>query len=63
MAKKLVLVSDLSGEEIPEGAGAKIAITTNGARFELDTKREEVENLISAGRKVGKRGRKPKTAA
>jgi hypothetical protein len=32
MAKKTVLVSDMSGEEIPEGKGANVRITLRDAR-------------------------------
>jgi hypothetical protein len=63
MAKKTVLVSDQSGQEIPEGKGAKVRITFNDARRgsrELDLTDAEAEAL--GGRSVARRGRKPKTA-
>ena len=63
MAKKTVLVSDLSGEEIPEGKGATIRITFNDARKgvrELDVTDDEAENL--GGRQVRRRGRRPRGA-
>ena len=44
MAKKVVLVSDLSGEEIQEGKGAKVRITFEDARsgsLELDVTADE----------------------
>ena len=48
MARKTVLVSDQSGQEIPEGKGAKVRITFNDARKgarELDLLDEEAEAL------------------
>jgi hypothetical protein len=66
MAKKTVFVSDLSGEEIPEGKGARIRITFEDARrgpYEIDCTAEEAEELGRRGRRVGRRGRRPKGAA
>jgi hypothetical protein len=63
MAKKTVRVSDMSGEEIPEGKGATLRITFRDARKgvrELDLTDSEAEKL--GGRAVGRRGRKPKSA-
>ncbi len=63
MAKKTVLVSDLSGSEIPEGKGATIRITFRDARKgvrELDVTDDEAENL--GGRQVRRRGRRPRAA-
>ena len=64
MARKTVLVSDMSGAEIPEGKGATIRITFRDARKgvrELDVTDEEAEKL--GGRSVARRGRRPKNAA
>lgn len=64
MARKSVFVSDLSGKEIPEGDGATIRITFNDARkgsYELDVTNVEATELGSKGRKVARRGRKPKS--
>jgi hypothetical protein len=61
MAKKTVRVSDMSGEEIPDGKGATVRITFKDARKgvrELDVTDREAEKL--GGRPVGRRGRKPK---
>jgi hypothetical protein len=61
MAKKTVLVSDISGQEIPEGKGAKVRITYTDARRgarELDVTDEEAERF--GGRQVARRGRRPK---
>jgi hypothetical protein len=64
MAKKTVLVSDQSGQEIEEGKGAKVRIIFNDARRgvrELDLTDAEAERL--GGRPVARRGRRPKSAA
>ena len=64
MARKAVLVSDVSGEEIAEGKGATVRITFHDARKgvrELDMTDGEAENL--GGRQVARRGRRPKSAS
>ncbi len=64
MARKTVLVSDISGEEIAEGKGATIRITFHDARKgvrELDVTDAEAEKM--GGRQVARRGRRPKSAA
>jgi len=61
VARKTVLVSDMSGQEIPEGKGATIRITFRDARKgvrELDVTDEEAEQL--GGRQTARRGRRPK---
>jgi hypothetical protein len=64
MARKQVLISDKSGKVIPDGKGAKVRITfvdqRKGVR-ELDLTDEEAEQL--GGRRVARRGRRPKSAA
>jgi hypothetical protein len=63
LARKTVLVSDISGAEIPDGKGATIRITFRDARKgvrELDVTDEEAEKL--GGRSVARRGRRPKSA-
>jgi hypothetical protein len=63
LARKTVLVSDMSGSEIPEGRGATIRITYRDARKgvrELDVTDAEAEKL--GGRNVARRGRRPKSA-
>jgi hypothetical protein len=63
MARKTVLVSDQSGQEIEEGKGAKVRIIFNDARRgvrELDLTDAEAERL--GGRPVARRGRRPKSA-
>jgi hypothetical protein len=64
VARKTIFVSDLSGDEIPEGKGATIRITFHDARKgvrELDVTDEEAEKL--GGRSVARRGRRPKAAS
>lgn len=66
MAQRVVMISDLSGREIEEGRGAKIRITFADARkgsAELDVTDDEAEELARKGRKVARRGRRPKSAA
>jgi len=63
MARKTVLVSDISGNEISDGKGATVRITFRDARKgvrELDVTEAEAEKL--GGRQVARRGRRPKTA-
>jgi hypothetical protein len=63
MAKKIVRVSDLSGEEILDGKGAAVRITFADARKgvrELDLTDAEADKL--GGRSVARRGRRPKSA-
>jgi hypothetical protein len=64
MARKSVFVSDLSGEEIPEGKGATVTIKFTDARkgtIVLDVTDAEGEKLGEKGRKQARRGRRPKT--
>jgi hypothetical protein len=61
VAKKTVLVSDISGAEIPDGKGATVRITFRDARKgvrELDVTDAEAEQI--GGRQVARRGRRPK---
>ena len=64
MARKIVRVSDMSGDEIADGKGATIRISYSDARKgtrELDVTDAEAEKL--GGRSVTRRGRKPKAGA
>jgi hypothetical protein len=64
LARKTVLVSDISGQEIAEGKGATVRITFRDARKgvrELDVTDEEAERM--GGRSVARRGRRPKAQA
>jgi hypothetical protein len=63
MARRTVLVSDLSGEEIPEGKGATITISFQDARkgtIVLDVTDGEAEQAGAKGRRQAKRGRRRK---
>ena len=65
MARKTVLVSDLSGKEISENDGARVRITFADARrgaIELDVTAEEAKEMGAKGRQVARRGRKPKSS-
>jgi hypothetical protein len=60
VARKTVLVSDKSGETIPDGKGATVRITFVDARKgvrQLDLTDAEAEEL--GGRPVARRGRRP----
>ena len=64
MARKTMLVSDMSGEAIPDGKGATVRITFRDARKgvrELDLTDAEAEKI--GGRAVARRGRKPTSAS
>lgn len=64
MARKTVVVSDLSGETIEEGQAAKVRITFDDGRrasIEMDVTAEEAADLGRKGRQVARRGRKPKS--
>jgi hypothetical protein len=63
VARKTVLVSDISGEEIPEGQGATLTISYADARrgvVRLDVRADEVKDLARRGVRQARRGRKPK---
>jgi hypothetical protein len=64
MARKTVLVSDLSGKEIGDPKdGASVVITFNDARrgvVRLDVLATEVADLASKGTQQKRRGRRPK---
>jgi hypothetical protein len=65
MARKTVLVSDQSGQEIPDGKGAKVRITFDDARsgsVEMDVTAEEARAMGAKGRQVARRGRRPKSS-
>ena len=64
MAKKVVLVSDLTGNEIEDGKAAKVRITYADARrgiVELDVNADEVDDLARRREKVARRGRRPRS--
>lgn len=62
MARRTIRISDISGQEIPEGKGATVRITFPDARKgarELDVTDAEAESF--GGRPVARRGRRPKS--
>jgi hypothetical protein len=64
VARKTVLISDMSQQEIADGKGATIRITFRDARKgvrELDVTDAEADRL--GGRQVARRGRRPKSAS
>jgi hypothetical protein len=65
MSRKTIVVSDLSGDTIEDGKGAKVRITFDDARsgaIELDVTADEARELGSKGRQVARRGRRPKSS-
>ena len=66
MARKTVLVSDLTGKEIEESNAAQLVINYRDARrgrVVLDVNADEVDDLARRGTKQARRGRKPKSAS
>jgi hypothetical protein len=66
VARKTVVVSDLSGETIEAGNGAKVRIVFDDARrgsIEMDVTADEAKALGAKGRQVARRGRKPKSSS
>lgn len=64
MARKTIMVSDLSGEGIDEGKGATVSIKFADVRkgtIVLDVTDGEAEEMGRKGRKQARRGRRPKT--
>jgi hypothetical protein len=64
MARKTVLVSDLSGAEVEDGKGAQVVIKYQDARrgqVVLDVNADEVEDLARKGTRQARRGRRPKS--
>ena len=64
MARKTIMVSDLSGENIQEGKGATVSIKFRDARkgtIVLDVTDREAEQMGAKGRKQARRGRRPKS--
>jgi hypothetical protein len=63
MARKVILVSDLTGEEIDPKDSAVVTIRYSDARrgqVVLDVNASEVAELARKGTKQGRRGRRPK---
>jgi hypothetical protein len=63
VARKTIIVSDLTGREIDEKNAAKVTITYADARrgqVVLDVNASEIEDLAGKGVRQARRGRKPK---
>jgi tRNA U54 and U55 pseudouridine synthase Pus10 len=66
MARKTILVSDLTGKEIDQKDAATVTIRYADAKrgvVVLDVNAQEVDDMASKGNKQARRGRKPKVAA
>jgi hypothetical protein len=65
VARKTILVSDLSGNEIDPGDAATVTIKYADARrgqVVLDVSASEVDDLAQKGTKQARRGRRPKSS-
>ena len=63
MARKTILVSDLTGKEISARDAAQVVIKYADARrgiVVLDVNASEVDDLATKGTKQARRGRRPK---
>ena len=63
MAKKTVVVSDLSDDAIEDGKGATVTIKFSDARkgtIVMDVTDAEAETMGARGRKQARRGRRPR---
>jgi hypothetical protein len=63
MARRTILVSDLTGAEIDERNAAQVVIRYSDARrgqVVLDVNADEVDDLAGKGQKQARRGRRPK---
>lgn len=66
MARRTIVVSDLTGKEIDERDAAQVVIKYADARrgqVVLDVNASEVDDLAARGTKQARRGRRPKAAA
>lgn len=66
MARRTILVSDLTGREIDDRDAATVTIKYADARrgqVILDVNASEVEDLAVKGRKQARRGRRPRAEA
>jgi hypothetical protein len=66
VARRTILISDLTGREIDDREAAKVTITYGDARrgqVVLDVNASEVEDLASKGVRQARRGRRPKSAS
>jgi hypothetical protein len=64
MARRTILVSDITGKEIDDGNAAQVVIKYADARrgqVVLDVNADEVADLAAKGMKQARRGRRPKS--
>ncbi len=64
MARKTILISDLTGNEIDEKNSATVTIRYTDARrgqVVLDVNANEIDDLANKGRKTERRGRRAKS--
>jgi hypothetical protein len=64
MARRTIIVSDLTGAEIDERNAAQVVIRYSDARrgqVVLDVNADEVDDLARKGQKQARRGRRPKS--
>ena len=64
MAKRQIIVSDISGNEVTEDEGAKVTVSYHGRDVVrvLDVTAQEADELFAGGKEVAKRGRKSASA-
>jgi hypothetical protein len=65
MARRTIIVSDLTGKEIDTASAAQVVIKYADARrgqVVLDVNASEVDDFASKGTKQARRGRKPKSS-
>jgi hypothetical protein len=63
MARRTIIVSDLTGREIAEDQAAQMTIKYSDARrgqVVLDVNADEVSDIAAKGTKQARRGRRPK---
>ena len=66
MARRTILVSDLTGKEIDDKDAAQVVIKYADARrgqVVLDVNASEVDELASRGTKQARRGRRPRVSS
>ena len=66
MARKTIVVSDLTGKEVQDKDAAQVTINYRDARrgrVVLDVNADEVDDLARKGTRQQRRGRKPQEAA
>lgn len=65
MARRTIFVSDLSGEQVPEGKVAQIVVKYSDGRkgvHTLDVTESEADEIARKGRASKTRGRRPASA-